>query len=184
MYGRRVLRLALACVGLACFAPTAAARPSLAVPLPRGNITVMHQPCPMSPDALGCVMSSQPDTIYWNDGDRYTLEHERGHIFDRRMLDDGERNKIKRMLHKRTMPWCDTDTYMALWNQTPKNSPPCEDFADAYMNCRLRIQADDEDFEVSYGYNPTRREHRAMCSLIRRASRTVGYQSSELKPTR
>ena len=148
----------------------APAQADLRVPLPRGPVAVLRQPCPGYPGALGCVVSLQPDTIFWLDGDRATLEHELGHIFDRRQLDDGERNAIKRRLHKTRMAWCDTATYMALRDQTPENSPPCEDFADAYMNCRMRKQADDDNFEVSYGYNPTRRAHRRMCALIRRAA--------------
>ncbi len=149
----------------------AAAQAELWVPLPRGPITVLRQPCPDYPDALGCVRSDQPDTIYWADGDHGTLEHELGHIFDRRQLDDGERNAIKRRLHKTDMAWCDTATYQALAWQKPSNAPPCEDFADAYSNCRLHRWPDDEDFDVSsYGYNPTRRQHRKMCALIRRAT--------------
>lgn len=168
-YGLHPVRIGVLLISVALLLPaTASARRG--TPLPRGPVTVIYAPCPGYPDALGCVTSDQPDTIYVSSHDRGDLEHERGHIFDRRNLDDGERNRIKRMLHKTQMAWCDTETYMALRDQTPENSPPCEDFADAYENCRMGWNPDGDTFDVSYGYNPTRREHRRMCALIGRAA--------------
>lgn len=164
----RLMKLTLLTTIVLLFASSTAFAVDLTVPLPRGSITVIHADCP-DVDALGCLWDET--TIYVSIPDRYVLEHERAHIFDLRNLDDGERNAISRKLHKMHMPWCDLEAYEAQPESTPENSPPCEDFADAYANCRLRTMPFTEQWVGSfYGYDPSPRQHRRMCALIRRAA--------------
>ncbi|HUO71684.1 MAG TPA: hypothetical protein VMU39_12995, partial [Solirubrobacteraceae bacterium] len=134
----------------------------LALPLPRGTITVSFAPCPGILWVDGC---SAPGAIWLRPSfaDRAVLLHELGHQFDYGQP-----------------PWARA-AFEALghdprpWDAAPNG--PDEQFAEAWMGCAApAIAADRFDSatgrdEFAYGYRPTPRELRRACTLIRRAGR-------------
>jgi hypothetical protein len=124
---------------------------------------VVYGPCPGYPEAVGCL---DGDTIYVLErGDRYTLNHELGHVFDRDKLTDRDRRWFTRRLGYRKMrPW---------WGEQGKASP-AERFADAYATCKEDgPQVARRHFTLTgYGYRMdgysrrSIRHHRDVCNAI------------------
>jgi hypothetical protein len=90
---------------------------------------VSYTACPGYPEAEGCLTA---DTIYVNSGGRGTLEHERGHMFDRVALTDDDRAWFARLVGMPRQPWI---------SQDPGTESPSERFADAYAACKLHKRA-------------------------------------------
>ena len=96
-------------------------------------------PCPGLPDAGGCSMP-WAGRIYLLNRDPFTLEHELGHFYDARDLDDKERAWLLPLLGARDdTPWDRPDR----WTD---GDPYClhtvcanERFADAYAACALDL---------------------------------------------
>lgn len=134
--------------------------------IPTPAATLIDAPCPdASPEATTSICAYQDGRIYLPHGSgRFAREHELGHQFDTQYLQPGERNKATRLLgFAMGTPWRNG-------TGTGGFDSPHELFADAFAACRLQLDPG-SDWETSYDYAPTRREFRAVCAFIRRASR-------------
>jgi hypothetical protein len=132
------------------------------VPLVRGRVQIVRRGCPRYSHLAACVYSSRPRRIYMKRGlpaARRVLYHELGHVFDLAVLHRRERRRFKRIMHLRRSGWFSGRRMPAEW------------FADGYSLCALgrRMHA-----RGLYGYRPTRRQHRAVCRLIKRAAAPRG----------
>jgi hypothetical protein len=135
------------------------------VPLVRGRLQIRQEACPGHPLFVGCVFTARPRTLYLGPNaraPRLVLYHELGHVFDFRVLNNGERRRFKRILGIRRSGWFGGGL------------PPAEWFADAYSACATRLGTWRRASSTSYGYTPSRRQHRRACSLIRRAAAPRG----------
>lgn len=126
------------------------------VPLPAAPIEWhLGEPCPNRP-TRGCTMDVRPIPIYMP-RDQVTNQnvwHELGHAFDYSVMTDANRDTWRSIMHERR-PW-----------RTSPNSPH-ERFAESYALCQLGTRG---AFR-GYDFWPTRRQLRAICLLIRHASR-------------
>lgn len=137
--------------------------------IPAPTAVVVHAPCP-TPEATGACASRQEQVIYAPANvDRFALEHERGHLFDAQYLDGGERLALRRAMRlPLSRPWQSGTGLTAAGLGSPS-----ERFADLYAACRLRMDPDGL-WESAYDYQPTRREFKRACGVVRRASRDYG----------
>lgn len=125
------------------------------IPSPRA--TIIHAPCP---DVGGSCAYADGRVYLARGASRFARQHELGHVFDTQFLDEGERNKLQRLLGLPRGPWFD--------GTGEGSASPSEMFADAYAACRLQLDPMGL-WQVSYGYLPTRRQHRLVCATIVRA---------------
>jgi hypothetical protein len=121
------------------------------VPLPAERVELRRESCPLAP-TRSCTAPDQP--VIWiapHTSWRRHLYHELGHRFDYRMP-TRVRTQFMRLMG-----------FDGEW-RNPPNSPH-EQFAEAYAICaRGRWPS-----EVMYAYDPSPRQHRAVCKLIRNA---------------
>jgi hypothetical protein len=134
-------------------------------PLVPGRVQLVIGPCPGAPRLVACVQTRHPRRIYMGRSARparMVLYHELGHVFDLRVLSRSARRRFRRIMHLRRA-----------WFQGPV--PPAELFADAYARCARfgRVHSGGRLANPTrsvYGYHPTLRQHRAVCTLIARAA--------------
>lgn len=151
------------------------------VPGPAGpTIDVRFEPVPGTPEAGG-GWTPWTSTIYMSEPLDRTLEHEIGHAFDARNLDDDERAYLVTSLgYQPGTPW----ENLARWE--PGGDLYClhidcpdERFADAYMGCALglRLAAPPQiwrrwrNYPVrawwsTYGWTTSRARYAATCAAI------------------
>jgi hypothetical protein len=134
-------------------------------PLAGGRIQLVRGACPGAPQFVACVQTWRPRRIYMSRSARparMVLYHELGHVFDLQVLSRSARRDFRRILHLRRA-----------WFRG--SVPPAELFADAYARC-ARFGRRHSGGRLAnptrsvYGYNPTLRQHRAVCVLIARAA--------------
>ena len=130
------------------------------VPAVRGRVRVDLTGCPWAPRAHGCVFSN-PATIYMRRGAglRGTLHHELGHLFDFRVLNDRDRARFKRLLGQTARRWTSSG-----------DNSPRERFAEAYSWCARYRRIRSIGRFTTYGYDPSPRQHVAICRLIRKVA--------------
>jgi hypothetical protein len=134
-------------------------------PLTGGRIQLVIGACPGAPRLIACVQTRHPRRIYMSRSARparLVLYHELGHVFDLRVLSRSARRHFQRVLHLRRG-----------WFRG--SVPPAELFADAYARCvrygpRHSGGRRANPTRSVYGYQPTLRQHRAVCALIARAA--------------
>ncbi|HTE62136.1 MAG TPA: hypothetical protein VK631_17420 [Solirubrobacteraceae bacterium] len=135
---------------------------------------IRYEPCPdYLPEITSCA--DQENAVIWlaPDADRFARWHELGHLFDAQLLTDADRAWFTALLDfEASTPW--TGHYDA-WVEYGGAVVPAEHFADAYAMCALGLspagrQRRDGSIEVgwtdAYGYNPSVRQHRAICAQI------------------
>jgi hypothetical protein len=149
-----MLRAVLIAAVLALAAPAVA--DASRVPLPP-RLTVHHAPCPYNP--VGTLQedracSGDEDVWISSRADRFDRWHEIGHVFDAQVLTDSDREYLTRLLGIKPGEWV-RDSYR----------DPSEFFADAYAACALGLDPD-HHWVTGYGYEPTRRQHHAVCNAI------------------
>lgn len=133
--------------------------------IPAPNATVVRATCPV-PTATGLCASREDRVVYVaGNADRFAFEHELGHLFDAQFLDDGERNALKRAV---AIP---VDRPWNLGTGLTKEglASPSERVADLYAACRLRLDPDTR-WETAYDYQPSRKQFRRACGVLRRAA--------------
>lgn len=93
----------------------------------------------------------------------FRVRHEMAHVQDKRRLDDGERNKLKRLMgFPLTAVWS-VATY-------PEPTDPHEKFADAFATCSLGLSPDRGYWiDTGYEWDPSPRQQRLVCGTIWRA---------------
>jgi hypothetical protein len=131
-------------------------------PLVHGRVQLVFRACPRHAWLAACVFSNRPRRIYIRRGlvdQRRILYHELGHVFDFKVLNRRERRRFKRVMHLRRRGWYGGGGRAAEW------------FADGYSLCALGHRL---DAATPYGYQPARRQHRAVCRLISRAAKPRG----------
>jgi hypothetical protein len=142
------------------------------VPGPSGAIELRKGPCPSS-NALGCADIDDGE-LWLATNKLFAAEHELGHFFDARNLDDEEREQLQfRMGIRLDIPW---ENPRVFGDGCGVDQCPSEMFADAYANCALgrspaghhrahgRITG---GWESPYGYAPSASQHRTICATIR-----------------
>lgn len=146
--------------GVSCFGSIDASASAMrGIPAPA--VVTVAASCP---DGSGAPCSAG-STIYIPPGtEPFALQHEIGHAFDAYYLDAGERHRFQ------TLAKTDGGLWSPGTGMTPEGlRSPAEKFADAYAACRLGLTPS-ENWTESYGYMPTRKQHRAVCSFIKRAA--------------
>jgi hypothetical protein len=136
------------------------ARASL-MPTVGGRITVRMTGCPALPRAAGCVYRKRPRTIYLRRGlqrPRSVLLHEMGHLFDLRVMNNGDRGRFRKILGAHKRRW---------W---AGKIPLAEQFAEAYSFCARYDRIVSIARYSNYHYRPTRAEHKKICALIVKAA--------------
>ena len=96
------------------------------MPTVSGHITVRLTGCPALPRAAGCVYRERPRTIYLRRGlrrPRSVLLHELGHLFDLRVMNNGDRRRFRKVLGAHERRW---------W---AGKIPLAEQFAEGYSFC-------------------------------------------------
>lgn len=164
------------------------------VPGPPGPpIRVEVGPCPDLPSAGGCFYPGAPDgtgaAIYvLYPGDAFALEHELGHAFDSRALDDGERAWFVAVLgFPSGTPWRNPSRWEGGDPYCLRSTCPDERFADAYAVCALDLYTGHYDRRsgaftahahgrevetiMAGGWRPSRRTRLDVCGAIWTASR-------------
>jgi hypothetical protein len=128
------------------------------VPTPPGIVGLVLSSCPTGGEP-GCIVHGAQPTIYLGSEvqDKATLLHEIGHAFDATVLTDAYRAAFSAIAGDRRA-----------W-RSPPNSPH-EQFAEAYALCATRKTLR-RTYTAAYAYRVTPRQHRRVCSLIRRAAR-------------
>jgi hypothetical protein len=130
------------------------------VPLPP-QYTVHHMPCPEA----GGSCATYDGQIYLAPGhSRFARWHEFGHVFDAKVLSDGDRNWLAPLL----VPG-------RSWYEG--YSSPMEFFADAYSACALGLSPKGPTWVNSYGYAPHPKRHRRICAAMRRIGDRAGLPS-------
>jgi hypothetical protein len=135
------------------------------MPLVPGRIRLIFGPCPGVPTFSGCVFTRRPRRLYIRRDARSlkaVLYHELGHTFDLVLLRRRDRLVFRRIVHTPKRGWFEGA------------QPPSEMFAEAYALCARfgpkRPAANLLGWTHSvYGYQPTRRQHAAVCKLVRKA---------------
>ena len=146
------------------------ARASL-MPTVRGRITLRLGGCPALPRAAGCVYRKRPRTIYLRAGlrrPRSVLLHEMGHLFDLRVMNNGDRGRFRRIMRAPRRRW---------W---AGRIPLAEQFAEAYSFCARYRRIVSIARYSSYDYRPSRTQHTRACALIVRAA---GDRHKPVPPT-
>ena len=118
--------------------------------------------CPALPRAAGCVYRRRPRTIYIRPGvrsPRSVLLHELGHLFDLRVMNNGDRGRFRRIMRATRRKW---------W---AGRIPLAEQFAEAYSFCARYRRIVAIGRYATYDYGPSRRQHRSVCALIVAAAR-------------
>ena len=136
------------------------ARASL-MPTVTGRITVRLTGCPALPRAAGCVYRKRPRTIYLRRGlrrPRSVLLHELGHLFDLRVMNNGDRKRFRKVLGASKRRW---------W---AGKIPLAEQFAEGYSFCARYSRIVSIARYSNYHYRPTRRQHAKICALIVKAA--------------
>jgi hypothetical protein len=131
------------------------------VPTVRGRVTVHLRRCPARPAAAGCVYIRRPRTIYLRPGlddPRGVLLHELGHVYDLTVLNNRDRRRFRRIMHRRVAWW-------------KGRLPLAEQFAEAYSWCARYARIVSIARYSSYHYRPTAKQHRKICALIKHAAR-------------
>jgi hypothetical protein len=132
------------------------------VPTAAEQVHVHLAACPLATWAPACTWAGA-HAIYFRPGAamRVDFVHELGHRFDYRMPDWARRAFLR--LTRDPRPW-----------RSPGGSPH-ERFADAYSVCARSPRRVPRRFLSSFGYAPSRWQHRAVCRLISRVGqRTPG----------
>ncbi len=132
------------------------------VPTVSGRVTVRVTGCPGLPKAAGCVYTRQPRVVYIKPGLRHprsVLLHELGHVYDLTVLSNRDRAEFKKIMRTPNRRW---------WSGT---RPLAEWFAEAYSWCARYSRIVSVDKYAIYKYDPTAKQHRDACSLIKRAAR-------------
>lgn len=133
------------------------------------DVPVIAAGCP-SGEGTSCTWRGGPIYLSPIWGTPRTLAHERGHHFDYRYMDDGERNRF-RTLTGDPRPW-----------RSPPNSPH-ERFAEAYSFCVTDGTVSGADqllgglLNGGFDYRPTLRVHRRICRMLSRAGRDLNGES-------
>src|SRR6478609_10960616 len=146
------------------------ARASL-MPTVRGRITLRLGGCPALPRAAGCVYREHPRTIYLRAGlrrPRSVLLHEMGHLFDLRVMNNGDRGRFRTIMRAPRRRW---------W---AGRIPLAEQFAEAYSFCARYRRIVSIARYSSYDYRPSRTQHKRACALIVRAA---GDRHKPVPPT-
>jgi hypothetical protein len=147
------------------------------MPLVGGRIRLINGSCPHRPKFAGCVYPRRPRWL-WLKMSSYNpksvLYHELGHTFDFVLLRRSDRKKFKRVMHLKRPGWF------------AGKGPPSELFAEAYAMCSRfgmkRASGKNVDWTRSlYRYRPTRKQHTANCTIIKRAG-APKRQKSKPKP--
>jgi hypothetical protein len=132
------------------------------VPTVSGRVTVRVTGCPGLPKAAGCVYTRQPRVVYIKPGLRHprsVLLHELGHVYDLTVLSNRDRSEFKKIMRTPGRRWWSGKRPVAEW------------FAEAYSWCARYARIVSVDRYAIYDYDPTSTQHRASCSLIKRAAR-------------
>lgn len=182
----------LALFGLLIIAPGASARIDVPTP-PRAHV-VWGYSNEIMDACSGYPACTDPDAhvIYAPIGlDRFSLAHEKGHLFDAEVLTDHDRAVLMARMGLRPGPWTtskvitDPTTGLSVleerggYNCTPQKCPN-ELFADAYASCRLHMMPVRRDhrgrlvysWQSAYGWTPkTNATERGVCRTIRNAAR-------------
>jgi len=133
------------------------------------HVKVAYAPCPDTGEGT----CSSTDTVYLTTRDRYTRQHELGHLAAWQLLDDAEQNAMEPLLGV---------SKPTLWNNGTGEDCygrkcPSELFADAYASCRLGMLPEGRrrdgvivgSWETAYGYWPeTNASQRRTCRAMRR----------------
>src|SRR3954469_8270115 len=136
------------------------ARASL-MPTVGGRITLRLTGCPALPRAAGCVYRKRPRTIYLRRGvrrPRAVLLHEMGHLYDLRVLNNGDRGRFREILRAYKRRW---------W---AGRIPLAEQFAEAYSFCARYRKIVSIARYSTYRYRPSRSQHTKICGLIVKAA--------------
>jgi hypothetical protein len=131
------------------------------MPTVRGGVVVLRRRCPALPFAAGCVYTRHPRRIYVRPGvddPRGVLLHELGHVYDLTVLNNRDRGRFRAIVHAKRRKW---------WRGSP---PLAEQFAEAYSWCARYKRIVSIARYASYHYDPSPKQHRAICTLIRRAA--------------
>ena len=132
------------------------ARASL-MPTVGGRVTLKLMGCPALPRAAGCVYRRHPRTIYIRPGLRHpraVLLHEMGHLFDLRVMNNGDRGSFRRIMRAPRRAW---------WSG---RIPLAEQFAEAYSFCARYRRIVSIARYSTYHYRPSRRQHAKVCALV------------------
>jgi hypothetical protein len=132
------------------------------VPTVAGQVTVRLTGCPGLPKAAGCVYTKNPRVVYLRRDlkqPRAVLLHELGHVYDLTVMSNSDRGAFRRIMRRPHSPW---------WKG---NIPLAEWFAEAYSWCARHARIASVDDYAIYSYDPSPRQHRDTCALIRRAAR-------------
>jgi hypothetical protein len=86
---------------------------------------------------------------------RQVLLHEVGHVFDD-LMPDWARGRFRAIVAARRG---------LTWASQSSRTPPNEQFAEAYSLCARKLSIRRRAY-LSYGYDPTPREHRRVCALL------------------
>lgn len=106
----------------------------------------------------GLDACTRPGYVYLGPGaTRDEVLHEMGHQFDYTIMTDAARAAFMKIMRLH-----------GLWRSEYGN-PPNEKFAEAYRMCAKNPLAPDEHLQ-GYLYDPTVRQHRRVCALIRRTA--------------
>lgn len=133
------------------------------MPLFGGRVRLLRRACPARPRYSGCVYTRRPRHVYVSPSaknPRAVVYHELGHSFDVIVMRTRHRRAFKRAMGLRRAGWF-----------SGNGVSPSELFAEAYALCARfgaqRPSAARLGYTGSvYGYRPSRRQHRSVCSLI------------------
>ena len=103
----------------------------------------------------------RPRTIYLRRGlrrPRSVLLHELGHLFDLRVMNNGDRKRFRKVLGASKRRW---------W---AGKIPLAEQFAEGYSFCARYSRIVSISCYSNYHYRPTRRQHAKVCALIVKAA--------------
>jgi hypothetical protein len=131
------------------------------VPTVVGRVTVRLARCPALPSAAGCVYIRRPRTIFLLPGiddPRGVLLHELGHVYDLTVLNNHDRARFRKIMHRRVAWW-------------KGRLPLAEQFAEAYSWCARYARIVSIARYSSYDYRPTPKQHRQICALIKHVAR-------------
>lgn len=141
-----------------------------AMELPVGQVTLEMSPAPCGPyepRATGCA--DDPPRVLVQSGlcprshlCRVTIQHELGHVADLRYMTDDAHRAFARIFG-RTLAG---ETWSAWWHEAGQDGGLPEWFAEGSRLCALNRHRPVHD-SVAYGYAPTRRQHIAVCGLLR-----------------
>ena len=132
------------------------------VPTVAARVTVRLTGCPALPRAAGCVITDRPTVVYLRTDVRHpraVMLHELGHVYDLMVLANDDRGVFRRIMRRPRALWWSGKVPLAEW------------FAEAYSWCARHARIVSVARYAIYGYNTTPAQHRATCSLIRRAER-------------